>query len=256
LNSLLLDTLFCGRNRIHMTKVDSTNTELKRRLIDETLPEGTTVTCDEQEQGRGYSGHVWHSEPGLNVMMSILLKPTFLQARFQFYLNQVVTLGLYGVLSQYLNGDKLRIKWPNDLMYKDKKICGILIENNVQGNYIQNSIVGVGININERGWKKKGLPCAISMRQILKHEINTEEIISRACTYIEAQYLMLKSGKMEQLQEAYMNQLYRVEEKHHYLIQGNKRKAKIVGLNPEGKLVLESKQGFVVCDFKEIAYVL
>ncbi len=256
MNNSLLQTLFCGRNHRHYQTLDSTNAELKRLLISENLPEGTLITCEKQEKGRGYAGNSWQSEEGKNVMMSLLLNPIFLNARFQFYLNQVVALGIYDALNVLLKSDKLKIKWPNDLMYKDKKLCGILIENTIQGNSISHSIVGIGLNVNETGWKKKGLPYATSLQQILKSQTPVMEMVYRICSCIEARYLMLKANKMEKLQEHYMKNLYRVEEKHNYVIKGNKAKAIIVGLNPEGKLVLQSKNRFTVCDFKEVEFVL
>jgi BirA family biotin operon repressor/biotin-[acetyl-CoA-carboxylase] ligase len=234
--------------------LDSTNAELKRQLVSEKVLEGTLITCNLQEQGRGYAGNTWKSEKDKNIMMSLLLQPTFLNARFQFYLNQVVALGIFDALNELLKSNKLKIKWPNDLMFKDKKLCGILIENIIQGNTIQHSVVGTGLNVNETGWSKKGLPQAISLKQILKSETNIMELVYKICSSIEARYLMLKANKMQLLQEDYMKNLYRVEERHIYTIKGIKSKAKIVGLNPEGKLILQTKHGFEVCDFKEVVF--
>lgn len=229
---------------------------MKRLLLSETLHEGTLITCNEQQSGRGYAGNIWQSEAGKNIMLSLLLKPTFLEARFQFYLNQIVALGIYYALLPLLKEQYLKIKWPNDIMYKDKKLCGILIENTVQGHMLNHSIVGVGLNVNETGWKKKNLPHATSLKQILKEEQHIPTLIVSICEHIEAYYLMLKNKKLELIQEQFMKHLYRVEEKHPYIIHGKKMKAKIVGLNPEGRLILDTKAGFQVCDFKEVEYVL
>lgn len=256
LNLPLLQTLFCGRNHRHIEILDSTNIEMKRSLTTETLHEGTLITCSEQQSGRGYAGAVWQSEAGKNIVMSLLLKPVFLEARFQFYLNQIVTLGIYNALTPLVKENHLKIKWPNDIMYKDKKLCGILIENTVQGNMLHHSIIGIGLNVNETGWKKKNLPDATSLKQITKQNQDVAKIIAAICEHIEAYYLRLKNGKLEEIQALFMKHLYRVEEKHPYIIHGKKMKAKIVGLNSEGRLVLDSKDGFHVCEFKEVEYIL
>ncbi len=256
MNNSLLQSLFCGRNHRHFQTIDSTNSELKRLLADEKLPEGTLITCEVQNAGRGYTGNTWSSERGQNIMMSLLLQPTFLQVRFQFYLNQVVSLAIYDALEKWLDKEKMKIKWPNDIMYKDKKMCGILIENTIQGSLIQHSIIGIGLNVNETGWKKKNLKHATSLKQNLKKEIDTTKLIYRICEHIESRYLQLKTNKLEMLQQDYMSRMFRVEKKHYYEINGKKIKAKITGLTPEGKLIVDTQQGVNVFDFKEIVFIL
>ena len=246
-------TLFCGRSRVHIDTVDSTNSELLRRLKNESLPEGFLLTTSYQTSGRGFAGSAWDAAPGLNVLMSILLKPTFLPARKQFYLNQALSLAVHDALQPWLKRTEFKIKWPNDLVCNGKKICGMLIETQVQGEAIQNAVCGIGLNVNQTEFDPKWN--ATSVRLETGKTIDAEAALSKLCEHIEARYLQLRNNKIEQLQMDYMKRLYRVEEFHDYRIFGKEMQGKIVGLNPEGKLVLDTEAGFQVCGFKEIEFL-
>ena len=120
--------------------IDSTNKEALR-LID-TADDFTVIATEYQTSGRGQKGTNWESAPGKNLTFSIILKPDTVRAEKQFVISQIVALGV----TSYLNklSIKAKIKWPNDIYVGDKKICGILIENFVEGANLSASIVGVG----------------------------------------------------------------------------------------------------------------
>ena len=117
--------LFVGQNLISIKEVDSTNTFLKNLVANsKPVPEGTVIMAESQYAGRGQQQNGWHSEPGKNLTFSLLLNPAFLAVTDQFDLTRVVSLGVYDALEPIL-GNNLKIKWPNDIYYGDKKLGGI-----------------------------------------------------------------------------------------------------------------------------------
>src|SRR5205823_6191960 len=107
------------------------------------LPEGVVVVTDFQTAGRGQDRIGWESEPGKNLLLSVLLKPASLDVKRIFLLSKAVSLALKDLMTEYKIESK--IKWPNDIYVGEKKICGTLIENTLRGEQLQQSIVGIGL---------------------------------------------------------------------------------------------------------------
>ena len=133
---------------IWLASTDSTNEEAKRRISD--IDNLSVVSALEQTSGRGQRGNQWYSAPGQNLLFSIVLKSPSLKAKNHFALNEMAALSVTDFLSAY--GIKAEIKWPNDIYVGEKKICGMLIENSFLGNAISSSIIGIGLNINQRNF--------------------------------------------------------------------------------------------------------
>ena len=143
---------------IWLESVDSTNEEAKRHISD--IDNLSVLSALEQTAGRGQRGNTWTSTPGENLMFSIVMKDPKISARDQFVLNEIASLSVVDFLSMY--GISARIKWPNDIYVGSKKICGILIENSLHGTAISSSIIGIGLNINQRNFNVN-LPNPTSM---------------------------------------------------------------------------------------------
>ena len=143
---------------IWLESVDSTNDEAKRHISD--IDNLSVLSALEQTAGRGQRGNSWTSAPGENLMFSIVLKSPALMAEEHFALNEIAALSVSEFLSTY--GIKAQIKWPNDIYVDEKKICGILIENSFRGKSISSSIIGIGLNINQRNFNVN-LPNPTSM---------------------------------------------------------------------------------------------
>src|SRR5690349_7854438 len=162
-----------GHSVVFMPECHSTNDEASRLIESSShVVEGTVVITDSQTSGRGQRGNTWITEPGKNLTFSLLMKPTFLNAQDQFLLNKAFSLGLYDYLNATLQAT-VKIKWPNDMVVNDKKICGILIENQIQGQNIQNSIVGIGLNVNQENFS---IPTATSMK-VLGKDFTLENVL-------------------------------------------------------------------------------
>ena len=143
------NTLFTGKIIKYLPTCHSTNDIAAEMIQSQEVFEGTIIITDHQTTGRGQRGNSWEAAIGQNLTLSLILKPTFLRASDQFQLNVAVSLGVHEFLSQYLP-EGLTIKWSNDIYHYDKKLGGILIENTLQGYNIGYSVIGIGLNINQK----------------------------------------------------------------------------------------------------------
>lgn len=139
----------------------STNNEAKKNIAD--YDNLSVIATIEQSAGRGQGTHTWYTTPGKNLTFTIVFNPENLPASEALYLTRITTLSLLSYLAA--RGVRARIKWPNDIWVEDKKICGILIENILEGNLVHNSIIGIGLNINESGWPED-LPNPVSLGEL------------------------------------------------------------------------------------------
>ncbi len=249
-------TLFIGQNLIKLSAVDSTNNYLKILSSNsEPLPEGTVIMAEHQFAGRGQQGSVWMAEPGKSLTFSLLLRPSFISAEQQFKLNMLVSVALNNVLLKYLpNG--LTIKWPNDIYVDDRKIGGVLIENIVAGSNIKQSIIGIGLNVNQTFFDGEAQVRATSISQILQQDVNLMVLLSEICTQIEQLYLKLRSGKDTQLRDLYVSKLYRLNQLAKYSHKGEVFEGIMEGISEVGLLRIKPLNGKAVeFGFKEVAFV-
>jgi BirA family biotin operon repressor/biotin-[acetyl-CoA-carboxylase] ligase len=254
LQNNIFSALFVGQNLVTIKEVDSTNTFLKTLLSNsKPLPEGTVIMAESQYAGRGQQQNKWHSEPGKNLTFSILLNPSFLAVNNQFDLNRIVSLGVYDGLKPYL-GENLKIKWPNDIYYGDRKLGGILIETHVQGSQIKNAIIGIGLNINQENFDP-GAGNAISVKQILHRDYDLRTILSEICGHIEAYYLNLKAGKFLFVRNTYQGRLYWLNEVKRFRTNDTIFEGIIKDVKEEGLLIVESSRGLQEFSLKQIEFL-
>jgi BirA family biotin operon repressor/biotin-[acetyl-CoA-carboxylase] ligase len=247
--------LFVGQNLITLKEVDSTNNFLKNTLSNsKPLPEGTVIMAESQYAGRGQQQNGWHSENGKNLTFSLLLTPSFLAIANQFDLTRAVSLGVYDALNPLL-GNNLKIKWPNDIYYGDKKLGGMLIENLLQGTQIKQSVIGIGLNINQVDFPPN-IPNPTSVKQILHRDYDILAILSEICNNIEGWYLKLKAGQTLAVREAYLNRLYWLNEEHAFKSDGRVFNGKVKNVKNNGLLVVQHNVDTELAyNFKEIEFL-
>jgi BirA family transcriptional regulator, biotin operon repressor / biotin---[acetyl-CoA-carboxylase] ligase len=246
--------LFVGHNIVTLKEVDSTNTYLKQALSKSTpLPEGTVIMADSQYSGRGQTHNTWHSAPGKNLTLSILLNPRFLEVQRQFDLNIAVSLAINDVLLTHF-GHAAVIKWPNDSYIADEKIGGILIENIIQGSQIKHAIIGVGLNVNECEFPPI-LQKVTSFRKILHTDYDLNVIKNEICGSVEARYLQLKAGRIDSMKQEYLSKLYLFNRWANFKINGQILAAKIVDVTPQGFLQVETEAGLQEFALQQIQFV-
>ena len=254
LQNNIFSGLFVGQNLITIKQVDSTNNFLKNSLSNsKPLPEGTVIMADSQTAGRGQQQNRWHSEDGKNLTFSLLLKPVFLPVTQQFDLTRVISLGIINAFEPLL-GNQLKVKWPNDIYYGDYKLGGILIENIIQGSQIKNSVIGIGLNINQDDFPLE-VPNAVSLKQILHRDYDLKFLLSEICKNIEAAYLNLKSGRFELVRKAYLDRLYWLNEDKMFKTKDKMFAGVITGVKDNGLLIVNDGIGTSEFNQKEIEFL-
>ncbi len=247
--------LFVGQNLLTLKEVNSTNDFLKNLLSNsKPLPEGTVIMAESQFAGRGQQENKWHSQPGKNLTFSVLLNPTFLAIADQFDLNRVISLGVVDALEPLLGND-LKIKWPNDIYYGDKKLCGILIENIIQGTQLKHAIVGIGLNINQDSFPVEA-GNATSLKQILHKDYDLRVLLSDICSHIEAWYIKLRDRKKETVRIAYLDRLYWLNQLKQFRSNNNTFAGVITNVKSNGLLVIKNdKHEELEFNLKEIEFL-
>lgn len=160
-------------NIIKLNAIESTNNFLKELSATQILDNFTTVVTENQLKGKGQRGATWVSEDGKNLTFSIFINHNSAYTNDLFTFNIVASIALIEVLEKY-QLSQLHIKWPNDILSENKKICGILIENTIKSDRSIHSIIGIGLNVNQMAFEN--LPKASSMA-ILKNKIFDKELL-------------------------------------------------------------------------------
>jgi len=249
----MYETLFLGKELIQLDKVDSTNTYLKNILsTSKNKIEGVTVAAHQQVSGKGQMGNVWESEKGMNLTFSVLLKPK-LKVADQFIISKVIALGIVSFLDN-IGVEAVKIKWPNDIYVGTDKIAGVLIENTIKSNQIENCIVGIGLNVNQLVFSEV-VKNGTSLKTLLGKEFSIEDVLQQLLFFIEKSYLLLKSNKTKKIDELYLKKLHQFNEDHFYLIGDEKVEAKIVGISANGMLQLSIQENIKAFDLKEVKFL-
>jgi len=243
-----------GKKLISLLTVDSTNDYARALLSEEAPEEGTIIISGEQRKGRGYGNNTWHSKRGKNLLFSIILYPEFISANTQFLISKAISLGICDYLCSYVSD--VSIKWPNDIYVDDRKIAGILIENDLVGSSVKNSIVGIGINMNQEKFPED-IPNPVSLGQMIEKKLVLKEELKKLAGCLEKRYQMLLKGMMDKIQKDYHARLFRLNEMSWYQNSEEQFKAKIIGVSDYGQLILENQSGKTLeFNFKEVEFVL
>ena len=242
-----------GNLIVRLEVTDSTNNYANRQIRENGLSEGTVFLAHEQTSGRGQQKNVWESEPGENLLFSIVLCPDFLEIRRQFKLSKVVTLGIYKALNKYV--DSLRIKWPNDIYAGDQKLGGILIENSVMSGLLKSAIVGIGLNVNQTVFYSDA-PNPVSLQLLTNQHYDCEVILSEILSGINWYYALLRDGQEDVIDQEFISVLYRLNEIHFYKAEDDIFEGEIIGVNEIGQLIIRKDDGTIVeFHFKEVEFL-
>lgn len=246
-------TLFIGQIIQYLPSCQSTNDEAAALIAQRDPNEGLLVITDNQTAGRGQRGNQWEAKSGENLTFSLILKPSFLTATEQFWLNMAISLGIYDTL-QPLIGSSLRIKWPNDIYVDDRKLGGILIENTLHGYNIAWSIVGIGLNVNQTAFGY-GTATSLQNESPLPNAYDLPGLLSRLCETLEQRYLQLRSGQRDALKINYLQILYRYQEEHSFESEGKPFRGTICGIDATGRLAINVDGDIRYFGFKEVSFV-
>jgi BirA family biotin operon repressor/biotin-[acetyl-CoA-carboxylase] ligase len=229
----LLPTI--GHHNIHFEEIDSTNLYAVS-LLSKTNPiHGTVISASFQRSGIGQFGRTWLSSRNKNILCSIILSERLPKIEDQFYLSAAIAISLQQLISKYVK-DIVTIKWPNDIYIGNKKIAGILIQNSIVGTVWKNSVVGIGINVNEDQFSY--LDSATSIFNECKTIINLQVFKQDLFQILDEKYQVFISKTKEDLLVHYQNNLFLKNVLSNYTIDKQTIQASIYGVNKLGQLLL------------------
>jgi BirA family biotin operon repressor/biotin-[acetyl-CoA-carboxylase] ligase len=242
-------------NIIKLSATNSTNDYLKDLARQTSLENWTVVWSKNQTEGRGQQDNKWFTEKDNNLTISILINKNPVHYKHQFYLNRIVSLAILKVIQDKISAS-FSVKWPNDIMAENKKIAGILIENTIKQEYIVQSIIGIGLNVNQKKFPKV-LPNAISMQQLTGQYFDIEALMIKIVEAIQDFYAIDSKSDVSYINDTYEQFLFNknkisVFKKENYLFNGV-----IKGVSPKGKLCLMHENKQICCyNSHEIKQVL
>jgi len=236
---------------IKLDATDSTNVFLKNRMLKEVLEDFTVVTANEQLKGRGQMGTAWQSEAGKNLIFSVLKKFDNLHAKDRFLLNVAASQAVYASLKN-LQIPNLSIKWPNDILSGNSKICGILIENILNHQNIQTSIIGIGLNVNQLTFNN--LPRVSSMKLLTGRTWPLDELLQSLLIELKNTFEEFEGKGVTEVCGEYEKLLFRKNKPSTFKdSKGELFMGFIRGITKEGKLKVELEDTiFKDFDLKEI----
>lgn len=239
---------------IYIPQTISTNVSLAEICSKGYTENLTSVYSSFQTDGRGQRGNKWESEDGKNLLFSFVIFPNGLPAREHFILLQITALALFDTLSEYTDG--ISIKWPNDIYWMDRKICGTLIENDLSGMNIERSISGTGVNLNQKIFRS-GAPNPISLSQITGQEYDLETVLHKIMNSASIYHRMFDNGESDIIRKKYFEAIYRKDGFYMYKDDNGTFDAIIEDIEKDGRLVLKDREGRVrKYLFKEVSYII
>ena len=208
-----------------------------------------------QSQGRGLKDTNWVSEKGKNLLCSILIKLKGLNVQHNFYLNSAISIGIYKALYEF-NLSSLCVKWPNDIMSGTAKLGGILIKNSIKSNSIYQTILGLGLNINQESFPRN-LPNPISMKNITGKDYSRQDVLRHIVKCLKIEIEKLNNEKFEELHKEYESLLYRKGKTQLFQdMDGQNFDGVIIGVSSQGLLKVRNQSGEVLqFDHKEIKFL-
>lgn len=237
----------------HLEVMESTNETLWEFSSKVNLSDFHTISADFQSKGKGQDTNVWESEANKNILFSSIVFPDFVEAADTFQVSRWVSLSIVDYLKS--KGIKqVKIKWPNDIYVGSKKIAGILIQNAIAGNHLSKSMFGIGLNINQEIFTSDA-PNPISLVQLKPAEYEPLEELHDLITTLMKKYRLLQR-RPEKLISDYHELLYQRDEFCSYKVGKGIIKAKILGVDEFGRLLL-AEEGLeaIAYDLKEVKFL-
>jgi BirA family biotin operon repressor/biotin-[acetyl-CoA-carboxylase] ligase len=246
--------MIIGSKILFFESLPSTNNKAIQLLRYNDLPEGAIIFTNYQSAGRGQPGNKWESEGGKNLLISVVLYPTMINPPRQFLISMTISLGICDFLKRYIPDCK--IKWPNDIYVNNDKIAGILIENTILEDKIENTIAGAGININQDKFLSDA-PNPVSLRLLTGLNFDLGNCLNQIASDLDRRYSQLISEKFAVITQEYVYQLFRFNEWSNYRDKSGIFTGRIISVADYGRLQIERQGGGKSeYSFKEVDFVL
>ena len=247
-----MDYTIIGNKIIYLSVVDSTNNYVANLLNEGKIESGTVVLAETQAKGRGQRGNSWQTEAGKNLTASLFVRHNNLIIKHQFKLSMIISIAICKYLRQL--DIQAEIKWPNDILVKQKKISGILIENQLQKENVASSIIGIGLNVNQQEFN--GI-LATSIINETGKETNIKWICLQFFQLLSGEFEEKMNWSMENLYTEYYSLLYGFQQfvSVTFLETSKSTSIKIIGVHESGLLKIEMQNNEKRdIDLKEIRF--
>jgi BirA family biotin operon repressor/biotin-[acetyl-CoA-carboxylase] ligase len=246
--------MIIGSKLIFCKNIESTNTYASGLVQRESISEGTIIYTNFQSAGRGQKANRWESEDGKNLLFSIVLFPEMVIPEDQFIISMFVSLGICDFLKTLIPACK--IKWPNDIYAGDDKIAGILIESSITGNFINNSIAGIGLNINQDHFPVY-VPNPVSLKMLTGKNYDPDLCLKQLAGWLDKRYKQLISDRRSEIRNEYISSLYRLNELHNFKAKDGIFSGKILAITDSGCIRIEDRERKIrEFFFKEIDFII
>ena len=249
MNFLTPDTQYVGKQFLHYPVCDSTNRVAQQLLQKNQLRDGAIVHADFQTAGRGQQHSYWESAPAQNLTFSVVIFPK-LAIEQQHFLTIATSLSIYDTIASWLDGP-VAIKWPNDILCENSKICGILIQNNLKGRKIHSTVIGIGLNVNQDQFTSLG---ATSLALLSGRYWDRRKVLLRLTHRLESRFQQLDRGDTVALKSAYLEKLFWKDEKHLFADAHGTFYGTIVGVDQRGRLAVSTDEAIRYYDTKQLVY--
>ncbi|MGV3631507.1 MAG: biotin--[acetyl-CoA-carboxylase] ligase [Bacteroidota bacterium] len=239
-----------GRKIIYKDTLESTNNYAANLHSEGKIEHGTVILAGNQTAGKGQRGAQWDSEPYKNLAFTCFLQHDNLAVQQHFYLNQVISLACAAFLNSTHPG--FSIKWPNDLVYNTAKAGGILVENQLGGEHINSSIIGIGINLNQTDF---GSYNATSLQLLTGKSYDINESALLLCGQLNFWYNELKLGKLDKIRASYLEHLWLLNTVSRFRDDKGEFEGIITGTDESGQLLVQRETGIQAYQNKEITFL-
>jgi BirA family transcriptional regulator, biotin operon repressor / biotin---[acetyl-CoA-carboxylase] ligase len=246
--------MIIGSKLFYFENLPSTNTHAALLLKNSDIREGTIIYTNYQSAGRGQIGNRWESEDGSNLLISIVLFPSMINPLDQFLISMAISLGICDFLKRFI--PSITIKWPNDIYVNNDKIAGILIEHSILGDKIENTIAGIGLNINQNEFLSNA-PNPISLSLLTGKNFDLNNCLQMLAADLDNRYKQLISELFTQIRDEYISRLYRLNKWCKYKDRNSIYTGRIISVTEYGRLLIERPGGEISeYSFKEVDFIL
>ena len=245
--------MIIGSNLLFFKNLPSTNSHAAFLLKKNKLPEGTIVYTNYQSAGKGYSGNTWEGEDGKNLLISIILYPSFIKPEDHFLISMVISLGVCDFLMRFI--PECSIKWPNDIWVNNDKIAGLLLESSLTGNQIEFTVAGIGLNINQQRFLSNA-PNPVSLNQLTGVNYDLPSSLEILASDLDKRYKQLIGGNYGQIKKEYISKLYRLNRWHEFRDKNGLYRGRVLTVGDYGRLIIERQNGEISeYSFKETEFI-
>jgi BirA family biotin operon repressor/biotin-[acetyl-CoA-carboxylase] ligase len=241
-------------NVVEFEEVNSTNSIAQKLLSEGRLVEGSVIIAQFQRHGKGFGSNAWESLPGKNLLMSMVLYPSFIEPAKQFLLHKISSLAVMETVRFFTQSENIFIKWPNDIYSGNKKIAGILTKNIISGSSIVSSVIGIGLNVNQDRFSEN-LPNPISLKIIAGRELEIRQVLNQLCKKMRYFYNLLQKNEILLIDDLYLQSLLNLKVEAKYRADGEIFMGEIQDVTDFGRLQVRHGNRIREFDIKEIEYL-